>query len=62
MVDRSFIYTIRAQGVTEYMGYMHNLLDVESPPLQEDNPGTSQRPSEDDVFEVDQINTCKTGD
>lgn len=35
VADRPFIYTIRAHDVTEYMGYMHNLSDVESPPLPE---------------------------
>ena len=38
VADRPFIYTIRAHGVTEYMGYMHSLSDVECPPIPEDAP------------------------
>ena len=30
--NRPFLYAIRSRGVTEYMGYMHNLEGVENPP------------------------------
>ena len=36
IANRPFLYTIRAHGVTEYMGYMHNLQGVEDPPCATD--------------------------